>query len=322
MLGKHIWALRKKQNIEIEKVSEISGIAVDVLKEIESSNVVKIPNTDLAQISKAFSFAKIPDYLNFLNMNGKTRRFRLYATGLPKTGTVSLYGVFKNYASKHEFLQWDTNCKTIDFQQNKISTEEFSEFIDYRDSLGCMELDSAYFNSKYINTLLNLYPESKFIILFREPASWVKSHINYFMPLERSAIHAIESDNGFPFDIPPGDQQIRDELINNIEKYIEVPFKSWARAFDKILDETKSLDKDRILFVNTSNIDNNISNFSRLANVEIESLISENKHLNKANYTINVLDLVGKENIDGIVKKHCLDIYKKLEEKERWSTSR
>ena len=168
MIGKYIWYLRIRDGMSLEAVSEKSGINVAIIKEFEDSNIIYIPNTDLAAIAKAFSFKNAIEYVNLLKLNGTERHFRLYALGLPKTGTVSLCALFGKYRSGHEFWKWETNQKYIHFKEKTISKEELRDFLIFRDVAASLEMDSAYFNCYYIEMLAEIYADAKFICLVRE----------------------------------------------------------------------------------------------------------------------------------------------------------
>ena len=230
MIGKYIWYLRLREGLSIESVSEKCGLKPSILKEFEDLNISRIPNTDLAAIGKAFTFKNAVDYIHFLNLNGVHRRFRIYALGLPKTGTVSLHALFGNFISGHEFWQWDANQKYIQFKETTITREAFRDFVLLRDAAACLEMDSAYFNRYYIDILSEEFVDAKFVCLLRDPESWVRSQINYFMDISKEALQSTRIDNGFPFDLPRGDKVSRDEFLQNIDKHIEVTFKKIGRA--------------------------------------------------------------------------------------------
>jgi hypothetical protein len=296
----------------LEAVSEKSGIKTDLLKEFEDLNVSRIPNTDLAAVAKAFAFKNAVDYFNFLNLNGAQRRFRIYALGLPKTGTVSLHALFGKYRSGHEFWQWDANQKYIQFKEQSISRDDFRKFLIMRDAAACLEMDSAYFNRYYIDLLSDEFADAKFVCLVRDPQSWVRSQINYFMDISKEAMQSTQIDNGFPFDLPRGDQVSREEFLRNIDKHIEVTFISWANAYRMILNQAEKLSPDRFCFVRTNEITQKLGLLAKFAGITVTDLFSEKSHSNKANYHMDALKMVSSDIITQYYNRHCKELWKSL----------
>ncbi|NWJ52265.1 MAG: hypothetical protein HXX14_15520 [Bacteroidetes bacterium] len=315
MIGKYIWYLRLRDGLSLEAVSEKSGINTLIIKEFEGSNITHIPNADLAAIAKAFTFKNAIDYFRFLNLNGVERQFRLYALGLTKTGTVSIDGLFGKYRSCHEFWQWDTNQKYILFKEHSISREEFRDFILLRDAAACLEMDSAYFNRYYIDILSEEFTDAKFICLFRDPISWVKSQVNYYMDADREALQSTQIDNGFPFDMPRGEQVPRNKFLQNIDEYVEITFKSWAIAYRLILNQIRKLPDESYRFISTNQISQKLDLLANFAGVSQKNLVVGNAHSNKSVYQVDILKIVKSELIVQYFNKHCKDIMDEILEK-------
>ena len=309
MIGKYIWYLRLKEGLSLEAVSEKCGLKTDIIKEFEDLNVPRIPNADLVAIAKAFKFKNAADYIYFLNLNGVQRRFRIYALGLPKTGTVSMHALFGNFRSGHEFWQWDTNQKYIQFIEKAITREAFRDFVIMRDAAAGLEMDSAYFNRYYINILSEEFDDAKFVCLVREPKSWVRSQINYYMDISKEALQSNRIDNGFPFDLPRGDQVSRDEYLQNIDKYIEVAFQSWANANRMILNQTEKLSPERYCFIRTNEISQKISLLAKFAGIAETDLRVDKSHSNQAVYQVDALKMVSADLITQYYKLHCKDLW-------------
>ena len=315
MIGKYIWYLRCRDGLSLETVSEKSGINAAIIKEFEDTNITHIPNIDLAAIAKAFTFKNAMDYFYFLSLNGAKRHFRLYTLGLPKTGTVSLQALFGNYRSGHEFWQWDTNQKYIRFKEQTIGKEELRDFLIYRDAAACLDMDSAYFNRYFIEILAETYSDAKFIYMVRDPVSWVRSQVNYFMDIQKEALQSNRIDNGFPFDLPRGDQRSRDSFLQRIDEYIEITFKSWGNSYRSILNQTQHLSSDRYCFIATNRISQKIGDLASFAGISEKNLIVEKAHSNISVYNVDILKIVNTELIDRYYRKHCKDLMYELSDK-------
>lgn len=313
MIGKNIWYHRISQGLSLDDVSSKSGVPARVIREFEEANITHIPNTDLAAIAKAFVFKNAMSYLDFLRLNGYERKFRLYTLGLPKTGTVSLSALFGKYHSGHEFWQWDTNQKWIAWKEHTISRSALRDFLVYRDAAACLEMDSAFFHLNYFEILAAEYPDAKFICLVREPRSWVRSQVNYFMDLTKEALQADRIDNGFPFDLPRGDRQSREKYLAGLDRHIEVAFQTWTRAYRRILEHARLLSPERFCFIMTGMISQSLGIISQIAGIAKSNLIIEHSHSNRADYTTDILELVRPGLMDDYFKRHCRELFEELE---------
>ena len=176
-------------------------------------------------------------------------------------------------------------------------------------------MDSAYFNHYYIDILSEEFADAKFICLIRDPESWVKSQINYFMDTSKEAMQSLLIDNGFPFDLPRDDQVSRDKFLQHIDEYIEVSFKSWANAYRSILSQTEKLSPERYCFIRTDDISRKLGAIAKFAGIPEIDLRAENVHLNKAVYQVDALKMVGRDLITHYYNRHCKDLWDTISNK-------
>ena len=306
MLGKQIKELRQRNEISLEELAHKSGLSVDALKQIERDNVEHLEDSELLKIADNLRLKSAIDFACLMKTNKSFRRFHAYVVGLPKTGTVSLAGVFGNYRSLHEFHQRETHQMIIELNQGRVSKEEFSQFIRKRDFLaGFLEMDAAHFNRHYIDLLAEEFPKAKFLCLIRDCYSWVNSCINFYTHPEKEAMQVSELPNGMPFDLPMGSNSQKEELIKNFHKYIDVPLTFWTTEYKKILEK---LPPGRSMIIKTNEISGKLDEIARLLNVSYNSLITEQSHLNKAEYGVDILRSLDKGFLEAKFKEHCSDL--------------
>ena len=302
MIGKRIHYLRKQQNLSKQDFAQRSGITIQELDKIETGNESNISNDNLISIANQFRFSKPTDFISFMQLNGKKRRFRAYTLGLPKSGTVSLAGLFSKYRSGHEFMQWDTHQTIIKYKNGTITKNEFIDFIKYRDAMASLEMDSAHFNRHYIDILADEYPDAKFIYLIRDCYGWISSFINYFVHPHHEALQSKELKNGMPFDIPHNDLQSKKRLVEEFDNYLHIPLSYWAQEQKKIL---QLLPSDRSLVIRTCDISKSIKKISSFIDIKPNTLNLERSHLNKSAYTINMLHQSEPEFLESQFQKYC-----------------
>ncbi len=148
MLGARIGELRLKNGIPLEGLAEKSGISADALARIERGELPQLDTQRLLKIADNLRLKSGADFAGLLQLNKYPRRFHAYCVGLPKSGTVSLAGLFSNYRSCHEFHQWETHQMIIRRNHGGHSRERFRGFLKERSHLN---------KAKYtVNVLRNL----------------------------------------------------------------------------------------------------------------------------------------------------------------------
>lgn len=122
------------------------------------------------------------------------RQLHIVNLSLPKTGTKSVAGLFSAFRARHEY-QFDAATKILEaYSDGRISRVELSAFLLTRQALGQLEVDSSSVNFWFVREFITLMPQAKFLVVLREPLSWLESVLAH---LQRDAIDA--STRGLPF---------------------------------------------------------------------------------------------------------------------------
>lgn len=309
MLGKRIKELCERNGISMDDLAHNTGISIEVLNRIEDNETEHVENRKLLKIIDNLHLKSAYDFTYLMRLNTVYRKFQAYVVGLPKTGTVSLAGIFGNYRSSHEFDQWETHQMVIKYKQGLISKKQVCEYLKRRDLMaGLLEIDSAHFNRHYPDILADEYHEAKFICLIRDCYSWLDSYINYFMEPKREAIQSRKIDNGFPFDLPRGSLKEREELVNNFHKYIDTLLSFWANSYKDMIEK---LPHGRSLIVKTQEISGKVDEIANFVGVSPESLIKENSHLNKSEKKIQILHKLDYGFLKVKFNEHCSGLMNK-----------
>jgi hypothetical protein len=122
-------------------------------------------------------------------------------------------------------------------------------------------------------------------------------------------------DNGFPFDLPRGDQASRDKFLLHIDEHIEVTFKSWANAYRMILSQTEKLPRERYCYVRTNEISQKLGTISGFAGIPETELIVDKVHSNKADYRVDALKMVNPDLIEQYYNRHCKELWDSISKK-------
>ena len=309
MLGKRIKELRERNGISLDNLAHNSGISIEALNRLEDNEIEHVENHELLKIIDNLHLKSAYDFTYLMRLNTVSRKFQAYVVGLPKTGTVSLAGIFGNYKSGHEFDQWKTHQMVIKHKKGLISKKQVCEYLKRRDLMaGLLEMDSAHFNRHYLDILADEYPEARFICLIRDCYSWLDSYINHLMEPEREVIQSREIYNGSPFDLPRGSLKEREELVNNFHKYIDTPLSFWANSYTDMIEK---LPHGRSLIVKTQEISDKVDDIANFIGIPPQSLINENSHLNKSEKKIHILHKLDYDFLKVKFDTHCSALMEK-----------
>ena len=107
------------------------------------------------------------------------RRFQAYGLGVSKSGTTSLARVcLPRYRSAHE-PEWREVMRFIlEVADGRRSEEELRRWVVERDARLRLEMDSSHLNSWLVEHLVAAFPKAKFVLLIRDPYSWLTSIVS------------------------------------------------------------------------------------------------------------------------------------------------
>ena len=113
------------------------------------------------------------------------RQFQAYNVGLPKTGTSSIWALFGHYRSGNEFMERETVMQIVSWHDGTLSDTAFRAYLLQRDQEGGLEMDAASFNHLYLDLLVEMFPQAKFICTIREPYTWMNSYCKMLLRYRR-----------------------------------------------------------------------------------------------------------------------------------------
>ena len=275
------------------------------LARVEADPAARLDGLQLLALAKGLGLRRAQEFGGLLQRRGMVRRFRVFGAGLPKTGTLSLCGIFGQYRTAHEFWQWETQQQVVAWRHGRLAAEGLVEFLRERDGAASVELDSAHFNCHYVGLLAGMFPDARFIGLVRDPFSWVASQANYFTAPDHEAIQAQEFPNGFPFDLPRGANQAKAALLQHFELYAEGVIAFWAESVRSL---AAALPAGRSLVVCTHELSSRLDEVASFVGVPRQTLRADQTHLNRAQYHANVLATCDRGRLRGWFSAHCTDL--------------
>ncbi|NBD37249.1 MAG: hypothetical protein GVY10_01615 [Verrucomicrobia bacterium] len=117
----------------------------------------------------------------------RPRRFRCYGLGLGKSGTHSLAALFgREYHSAHEPYDKELIGKLLEREQGRLSRAAFRAYLRRRDRHLWLEIEVSTLLIHYAEDLAEMYPEARFVLLMRDPFSWINSSWNQLALRDRA----------------------------------------------------------------------------------------------------------------------------------------
>lgn len=169
------------------------------------------------------------------------RRFHAYAVGLPRTGTHFINEVFAPvYRSKHETLRPETSALIYRHVTHQLDQPAFERRLRERDRFLWLEMEANNTLTIIAPALVRLYPEAKFILLLRDPFSWLHSLWKvdrWFVPLDRQPIW-YQHEQFFKYGMDnhaytSADQPLKDVGLFPLAAYLN----AWRRNYELALEQ-------------------------------------------------------------------------------------
>ena len=97
---------------------------------------------------------------------------RLYCVGTAKSGTHSIAGIFDNkYKVAHEAESKMLINLILNYYSDRIEINKMKKYLIDRDKRLNLDVDSSQLNFFVLKLLLELFPNSKYILTIRDPYS-------------------------------------------------------------------------------------------------------------------------------------------------------
>lgn len=230
------------------------------------------------------------------------RRTHLYSVGTAKSGTNSIGTVFADrLRSDHE----PENERMIDVilraAAGDLSTAEVRRYLKRRDRRLNLEIDSSQLNYFVLADLVDLFPESIFVLTIRNPYAWLDSFINHQLGRGTPPHWQRLRDFRFRperFSHPPEESALRDRGLYTLNGYLSY----WATHNETVLN---TVPRNRLLVVRTNEISQHADKIAAFAGVNASAVSPDRSHANKAKKRFYVLRELDVTYVARRVDEHC-----------------
>jgi hypothetical protein len=239
---------------------------------------------------------------------GAPRRFHAYCVGAPKTGTMSIAGLFTDhYRVAHE-PEPEPMVALIGRHRSGAATEkEIRSVLRARDRRLRLELESSNPTSYFVSDLVELFPDARFILTIRDCYSWTDSYIDHQLnlPIEpgEDAFWGTMRDaylaTGRAHE--PGEEVLAERGTYPLAGFLGY----WADHNRKVLD---AVPPDRLLVIRTPEIGRHIDDIAAFLDVPADTLNHDRAHLHTAPRRHGILDRIDPELLERQVDSLCRDL--------------
>jgi hypothetical protein len=187
--------------------------------------------------------------------------------------------------------------------RGEIDESAVSDYLIRRDQRLNLEYDIAWANQFIIGHLLAVFPEAKFVVLVRDPYTWLQSIIGHL--ISRQIPRDVRSFLDWWFGPERYPHTRNDHELKTCGVYsIEALLNAWNRHVDAC---TLILQRDRRLIVRTHELNQSYSRLAEFLEIPVESLDVQGGHLNRSVWSGQLESLLDRKYLDDMVWQVCGD---------------
>lgn len=229
------------------------------------------------------------------------RKFHCFCVGAPKTGTTSIAWIFRNYRSAHEPDPIKTTEFIIKVDQGFYSKEEAISLIKERDKLLNLEIESGHPLVYISDLLVEIFPESRFIITIREPYSFLSSRLNYSKSAHPQSWKKYRK---YIFGKYHEQYDPKEIILKNMGLYsLDAYLAHYAEHYKIALF---NIPENRRLIIRTNELNNSIAKIAQFLNIKASKL--KVSHAKKNKRKIKILEQMDPSFVRQKIWEHCSNI--------------
>lgn len=206
----------------------------------------------------------------------KERTFQLINVSLPRTGSSSLAGIFRNYREFHELHHMASIDRILNWQAGILSDSDLCLFIENRNTLQ-LDFDNATFLHWLGELLPSIFPDARFLICVRDFPGWFCSFIAMIYQESVTALLAGKSQDStrirYARTISPGFDVEHLEDFSKLHEYVRNDLPQFVEFWgNTVLNTLQWIPPERRLVIRTHQISQSQDLFARFLEISPESL--------------------------------------------------
>lgn len=229
---------------------------------------------------------------------------RAFCVGQAKSGTASLCGLLSGaYRAVHEPERAEVLSIILREARGEITSEDVRAWLVERDARLALEYDIAWANQFLVGHLRDVFPETRFVVLIRDPYTWLGSVAGHLLSRDIPSEVRTFLDWWFrPNEYPPGpgDEALVGTGLYSVDAFLA----AWNRHLETC---RAALPATRTLTLRTHELHRSHARLAEFLGIPADTLSVEQGHLNQRTWTGRLEDLVSLEHLESSVERLCAD---------------
>jgi Sulfotransferase domain len=225
-----------------------------------------------------------------------------FCVGQAKSGTASLASLLAaNHRAAHEPERAQILEMILRESRGEVSEHAFRTYLFARDQRLNLEYDIAWANQFLIGHLLTVFPDARFIILVRDPYTWLQSMCGHLASRDIPADVRPFLDWWFRPDLYPHtrhDRSLKELGLCSIAAYLN----AWKRHVTVC---TESIAPGRRLILKTHELNRSHRQLADFLEIPVDSLDVRNCHVNRGTWPDRLESLVDRSYLFEMVSSIC-----------------
>jgi Sulfotransferase domain len=229
---------------------------------------------------------------------------RAFCVGQAKSGTGSLAALLAaNHRAAHEPERAQILEMILRESRGEVSEDAFRTYLLARDQRLNLEYDIAWANQFLIDHLLAVFPDARFIILVRNPYTWLQSICGHLVSRDIPSDVRAFLDWWFRPDLYPHTQH--DQALQGIGVYSIAAFLSaWNRHITVC---SQLIPPSRRLILRTDELGRSHQQLADFLQIPVDGLSISNGHINRGTSSVRIESLVDRRYLVEMVRSICND---------------
>jgi hypothetical protein len=229
---------------------------------------------------------------------------KAFCVGQAKSGTASLAALLQaNHRAAHEPEREQILEMILRESGGEVSPNAFRTYLLARDKRLNLEYDIAWANQFIIGHLLMVFPDARFIILVRDPYTWLQSICGHLVNRDIPPDVRAFLDWWFRPDLHPHTRH--DRALQKLGVYsIAAYLNAWNRHVTAC---TQLIPPSRRLILRTHELGRNHQQLADFLQIPAEGLDIRNGHINRGTWSDRIDSLVERRYLIEMVSSICCD---------------
>lgn len=229
---------------------------------------------------------------------------KAFCVGQAKSGTASLAALLAaSHRAAHEPERDQTLTMILRESRGEVSEDAFRAYLLARDKRLNLDYDVAWANQFFIGHLLRVFSDAKFLILVRDPYTWLQSICGHLVSRDVPPDVRAFLDWWFRPDLYPHtvhDRGLRELGLYSIAAYLN----AWSRH---VIACTEWIPPSRGLILRTHELGRSHHQLARFLQIPADSLNVRDGHLNRGTWRDRIESLVDRSYLTETVRSICGD---------------